>query len=261
MLNRTRCLILVPVYDRIERACEESLQAAESLGYSVRRQWIGAAIDAGRSAAVTRALDDGYDEIMWVDSDIAFEATAIDRIREHGQPIVCGLYPKKAEAALAHQEGVSGSLTFGAEGLREIVYAAAGFLYTRREVYERIRDRLGLPVCNETFGDRIIPYFLPQIIEDPPDRHWYLAEDYSFCHRARQVGFQIWADPSIRLWHVGSYAYSWEDCVGDRPRYPTLQIQANVPSRPKLGATEHRLWLPRGVPLAIPEPARAPEDE
>jgi hypothetical protein len=36
---------------------------------------------------------------------------------------------------------------------------------------------------------------------------WYLYEEYSFCERARRCGFCIWADASIRLWHIGSYRY------------------------------------------------------
>jgi GT2 family glycosyltransferase len=36
---------------------------------------------------------------------------------------------------------------------------------------------------------------------------WYLAEDYAFCERARQCGFKIMADTTIRLWHIGEYAY------------------------------------------------------
>ncbi len=47
---------------------------------------------------------------------------------------------------------------------------------------------------------------------------WYLAEDYAFCERARQCGFKIMADTSIRLWHIGEYAYGWEDAGSQRPR-------------------------------------------
>jgi hypothetical protein len=46
----------------------------------------------------------------------------------------------------------------------------------------------------------------------------FLAEDYSFCYRARQCGFRIMADTTIRLLHVGTYAYRWEDAGGGRPQ-------------------------------------------
>ena len=47
--------------------------------------------------------------------------------------------------------------------------------------------------------------------------YWYLGEDYSFCERARQCGYKIMADTSIRLWHIGEYAYGWEDAGPARP--------------------------------------------
>jgi hypothetical protein len=55
-----------------------------------------------------------------------------------------------------------------------------------------------------------------------PSLHWYLPEDYAFCERARQCGFKIMADTTIRLWHHGSYGYSWEDAGKDQERYETF---------------------------------------
>jgi hypothetical protein len=49
--------------------------------------------------------------------------------------------------------------------------------------------------------------------------NWYLSEDYAFCERARQVGISILIDSSLRIWHVGSYAFSWEDAGGDVQRF------------------------------------------
>jgi hypothetical protein len=55
-----------------------------------------------------------------------------------------------------------------------------------------------------------------------PPSSWYLPEDYAFCERARQCGYQIMADTAIRLWHHGSYGYTWEDAGKDKPRYETF---------------------------------------
>ncbi|HEX5444103.1 MAG TPA: hypothetical protein VFW87_09760, partial [Pirellulales bacterium] len=49
----------------------------------------------------------------------------------------------------------------------------------------------------------------------------YLAEDYGFCRRARQCGFKIYADTSIRLWHIGSYRYGYEDASAEITRAKT----------------------------------------
>jgi len=52
-------------------------------------------------------------------------------------------------------------------------------------------------------------------------RHAYLAEDFAFSHRARAAGLKIMADTTIRLGHIGPYAYSWEEAGGSNQRFGT----------------------------------------
>jgi hypothetical protein len=111
----------------------------------------------------------------------------------------------------------------------------------RREVYAAMQERLDLPACNHRFGKPIVPYFQPMVVaehdvDQPPGASprferargtvpycsadfaklgrspssWYLPEDYAFCERARRCGFQIMADTTIRLWHQGSYGFTWK---------------------------------------------------
>ena len=55
--------------------------------------------------------------------------------------------------------------------------------------------------------------------------HWYLAEDFAFCHRARQVGLKIMTDTTIRLWRVGTYGYGWEEAGSDPERFDTFHFR------------------------------------
>jgi hypothetical protein len=109
---------------------------------------------------------------------------------------------------------------FGSRGgLIELLYCGFGFVHTRRVVYETMQRELRLPVCNQRFkGLPLTPYFAPLIVGEG-EQAWYLAEDYSFCERARRCGFRIMADTSIRLWHVGTYRYGWEDAGRDVERF------------------------------------------
>src|SRR5947209_1696104 len=93
--NVSDCVILTPAYRTIEPACEESLCQLETRGYTVRRSFGGSQIDVVRNKMITNALRDGFREIMWIDADIMFDSDAVDRLRSHALPIVCGLYPKK----------------------------------------------------------------------------------------------------------------------------------------------------------------------
>jgi hypothetical protein len=65
--------------------------------------------------------------------------------------------------------------------------------------------------------------------------HWYLAEDFAFCERARQCGYHIWADTRIRVWHIGSYGYSWEDAGGQMQRYSTYHYRISDAERATAG--------------------------
>lgn len=216
----SKCVVLVPVGNHVEPACDEALRALERRGYTVRRVRGYSAIDQGRNQIATNALRDGFEELLWIDSDVAFDPDSVERLRSHGLPVTCGVYPKKGRRSFAcNFPGDVKQISFGkAGGLIEIPYAGAGFLHTRREVYQVMQERLRLPACNERFGPSMVPFFQPMIVPDGQGQ-WYLAEDFAFCHRARACGFRIMADTTIRLKHIGSYAYSWEDAGGERQRY------------------------------------------
>ncbi len=229
-LDPGRCAVLVPFTGSILPQCERALQELERRGYHVRRVGGYAAIDQGRNQMATDALIDGFEETMWIDSDVEFHPDSVDQLRSHGLPIVCGVYPQKGKRALAcHIIPGTPRIVFGRDGgTVELLYAGTGFLLVRREVYLIMQRRLSLPITNERFGVPMLPYFQP-MLHPVDDGHWYLAEDYAFCQRARQCGFRIFADSNIRLWHIGSYPYSWEDAGMDRERTATFTL--NFPSQ------------------------------
>jgi hypothetical protein len=105
----------------------------------------------------------------------------------------------------------------------EILYAGAGFMHVRRDVYLTMQQRMQLPMCNERFGSPLLPFF-HSMLHPIEDGHWYLAEDYAFCERARACGFKIMADTTIRLWHIGTYAYGWEDAGREVQRFDTFGL-------------------------------------
>ena len=230
-LDAARCVVLVPVGGSIVPACEEALAELERRGYPVRRVRGYSAIDQGRNQMATNAMADGFEETMWIDSDVGFDPDDVDRLRQHDVPIACGIYPQKGRRVLAcHVLPGTDKLIFGDEGgLTEILYAGTGFLLVRREAYETIHCELQLPLCNERFGGRpMVPYFQPmshaEQVESEATSHWYLAEDFAFCERARQAGFKIYADTSVRLMHYGNYGYSWEDAGMELQRFRTFHF-------------------------------------
>ena len=84
-------------------------------------------------------------------------------------------------------------------------YAATGFMYTHRSVYEKIAEYFKMPLVKIWGGQYMVkPYFFPTIFNDE-----YLGEDFSFCHKAREAGIKIYSQTQIRLSHIGKYSYSF----------------------------------------------------
>jgi hypothetical protein len=237
------CVILVPALAQPTPKCEESLRELERRGYPIRRVRGFSAVDQGRNQMASDALHDGFAETMWIDTDIGFSADSVERLRSHNLPMVAGLYPQPGAHALACTllHGTR-EIVFGEKGgLVEMQYVAAGFLHVRRAVYEAIRGKLALPLCNTRFGRGVWPFFQPLAIEedmltivasadDPTTRqvrHRYLTDDFAFCQRARQAGLKIMADTTIRLWRVGSYGFGWEDAGSDQQRFDTFHFHAD----------------------------------
>ena len=244
----SQCVILVPVGGSIVPECDAALQELERRGYVVRRIRGFSQVDVARNQIATEALRDGFEELFWIDSDVVFNPDDVDRLRQCGEPFVCAVYPKKGpqEFACNYLPGTE-SVVFGqGGGLTEMLYVGFGFNYTHRSVYERVRQHCQLPVCNLQFGEALIPFFMPLAKTDAGEP-WYLGEDYAFCERVRQCGYRIMVDTTIRLWHVGTYKYSWEDAGGKPQRFATYSFKTGIdwsPSPPK----ETGYSLPASLP-------------
>ncbi|MGH7139506.1 MAG: sulfotransferase, partial [Pirellulales bacterium] len=220
-----KCAVLVPALRYIEPECEDALAELERRGYSVIRMRGCSSIDQARSVLATVALDEGFDETVWIDADTQFNPDAVDRLRSHAVPIVAGLCARKGPRlglAVGAMPGARELLLGEGGGLVEVLYAGTGFLLVRREVYTAIQQRLHLPICDEDKAHRAIPFFMP-MLEDWGGRMSYLNEDYAFSRRARLCGYKIMADTSIRLWHIGPYRYGYEDAGNEVERVPTYR--------------------------------------
>ncbi|MGH7226657.1 MAG: hypothetical protein ACRELF_25860, partial [Gemmataceae bacterium] len=99
--DASRCVILVPVGGSIDPGCEDGLRELERRGYPVWRVRGYANVHDARNQMASDALAQGFSELMWIDSDIVFDANDVDRLRRHDLPLVCGIYAKKSRRQFA----------------------------------------------------------------------------------------------------------------------------------------------------------------
>lgn len=200
--------ILVPVSSYIEPPCDYALKQLENDGVKVYRKHGFSAIDQGRCVMAQIAIDEGYEHLFWIDSDISFYYKDVYKILNYNLPFVSAAYSIKGWPRLTTKfsENVK-QVKFGKNGgLYPVDYTATGFMYTNINVYQRIVDVYNMRPVNIWGGQyKVHPWFLPMIIGDD-----YVGEDFSFCHRAKCSNTKIYCDTSIRLSHIGKYEYSFD---------------------------------------------------
>lgn len=147
-------------------------------------------------------LDSRHSHLFWIDSDIEFTTQDVIKVWNLEADIGVGIYSMKLpeKPLSAWKDGKLVKLDECPNEPFEVDYAGTGFMQIRREVLETMANH---SESYEGNGGRRVPaLFMTPVHNDGLE-----SEDYNFCRRARELGFKIIADPSIKLGHIGQYRY------------------------------------------------------
>ena len=164
-------------------------------------------------------------DLMFIDSDINFDADDIFRLlawtSEPNKGIVAGIpvARKKGKTYISTLEtDEDENILMNYMGLVKAKRVATAFMMIRREVFEKLREKHPEWVYHDEkkVGDEMIAFF-DFALKDGQ----YIGEDYLFCDRARELGFEVWIDPTIKLGHMGMNEF--EGSFGEEFLYPLLR--------------------------------------
>lgn len=177
-----------------------------------------ALVERARSVVATHFLEmTDADVLLTIDSDISFKPEDAIRICEQAMKadIVVGAYACRSSAIPKPSSHLwTEPVEFDSQAkLVPVKWGATGFMAAHRRVFERLASRPDMTICDVLHPWHFRPFYLPFIYDDPDGGHVLLSEDYAFCERARQEGFEVWLDPTVRLGHIGDYMYRLEDMV------------------------------------------------
>lgn len=194
-------------------------------GYVIKRG--DALITRSRSIATSnwyRQTDE--DVFLMIDDDVVFEvqgAEKVVRLAREKRSIACAAYPVKDGTHLACRRFPGQEIVFGPESAPvEIVYPATGFMAVHRDVIDAMigartpEGRPHFPECGRGGLSPMWPFFDTFAITGEDGQSEYLSEDYAFGEVARQLGFRIWLEPSVTLFHMGYYPYNVHTMDGSR---------------------------------------------
>lgn len=190
----------------------------------------------GQDALITRSrntllahflANDLATHILFIDSDISFDPALVARLIASGKEVVAACYPLKTHYWDAQaQHRLRGGEPVDTAGLRYVgelcqppqaaregdlataTYVGTGFMLISRlaivrmiDAYPETRYKNVHAYASEMPGGTQFHALFDCMID--PVSQTYLSEDFTFCHRWRAIGGQVWLDTRSRLIHTG----------------------------------------------------------
>jgi hypothetical protein len=156
------------------------------------------ALDLAREETVQDALEVDPEWILFLDSDIIPPKDVFQKLTRHGVPIVSGLYyidnPDGVHPGVWRLDENNSPAIAGIdrEGLINVDAIGFGCVLVHRSVIDDIEP----PWFRWTKGFDDHPWDLQHQGEHPG-----ISEDFYFCHKAQEAGYDIYLDTTVKCMH------------------------------------------------------------
>ena len=185
-----RLLIAVPTTDYLHVDFVKSLVGLadelerRKIEHKVELQ-SGTLVYIARNKLASKAVNEGYTHVLWLDSDMVFSEKIVDDLLFCGKEMVCGAFVS-----------------------RRPPYGACVYHSIQKNMIEKVHDFGTKPfrVDGCGFACVLMTVELLQAVMlkfntafQPTD---YYGEDLAFCWRVGQIGREIWCEPTARVGHI-----------------------------------------------------------
>lgn len=207
-----RTLIAIPCMDMVHTIFMKSLISLQKVGDVQFGLTCSSLVYDARNTLAKQAVREGFDRILWFDSDMDFAPDTMQRLAarlDEGLDFCSGIYfARKAPVKPIVYKNVGWNMhgedenevtpmaisykDYPKDSLFEIEGAGFGIVMHTTTMIKAVGDKYGLP-------------FSPIL---------GFGEDLSFCMRARELGYKLYCDSSIKAGHVGMGVISEEHYLG-----------------------------------------------
>lgn len=154
-----------------------------------------------RENLVKRALQDGVDYILFLDSDMEFPPETLHRLLLMKKDFICAGYSTRSEPALPVAVGLDGKKidSKGKTGIEKIQHAGFGVCLIKATAFKKLRP----------------PLFMMDWI---PQLGSYCGEDVYFAMKMAEIGIPLYIDHDLsqRVGHIGGKIYTFNDIDDDK---------------------------------------------
>ena len=192
-----RTLIAVPAMDTVHTLFFTSMMNLHKPEGTEIAVTCSSLVYNARNNLAKQAIDQGFDRVLWLDSDMVFDADLLDRLSEDmnkGLQYVCGLFFTRKNPVRPCIYSYMG--TRPDEKGEEIPAADYYFNYPKEQVFPVDGSGFGAVMMTTDMIKKCGPLpFFPVM---------GFGEDFSFCLRAKEAGVTMWCDSRVKVDHIGT---------------------------------------------------------
>lgn len=147
----------------------------------------GSLVYMARDKLACKAINEGFSYVLWLDSDMVFNDDLLEDLQFSGEDFVTGI-----------------------AAIRRYPYGSCLFKDLEEGSMERWSEK---DYPNNTFQVAGCGFACVLILTDILRGVWMthktcflptdtMGEDVAFCWRAGQLGFEVWAEPAVKIGHI-----------------------------------------------------------
>lgn len=187
-----RLLIAVPTTDYMHAEFVRSLM---KLTEHLQREGIrheteivaGTLVYLARDKLACKVINEGFTHILFIDSDMVFDESIVETLRFSGKEFICGAFqsrrPPYGPCIYSRLKPLEKIREYGLQPFR-IDGCGMACTMISAEILKEVQSRHG--TC-----------FSPEIYDGVK-----YGEDLAFCWRVKEIGKEMWCDPTARVGHI-----------------------------------------------------------
>ena len=198
-----RVLIGTPSYDgRIDvwfaNSLVQTVKMAEKKGIFVHAIYTSydSLVQRARNSLIKLAIDGGYDDLFFIDSDTEWEPEWFFNLLNRPEPIVGGALIKKTDKEGYTVKLVDKKLKYSQDKkLIEVDGVGTGFMKVSKFALDKLWE-----ISDEYTSEGEKHRMVFDIKVENGD---LISEDYILCNKWKSLGYKVWLDPTITCNHIG----------------------------------------------------------
>ena len=157
-------------------------------------------VQRARNDLVRLALEEGFDDLIFIDSDQEWNPEWIFKLLNYDANVVGGTVVKKSDQVAFNVKALKSGLKQEENGLIEVECVGTGFMRISRKALQKVWD-ISKEYTNEGRKCRMV--FDVQLVDGQ-----LVSEDNVFCQKWRKLGGKVFIDPNMTCNHIGVKKYT-----------------------------------------------------